>query len=83
MALANLSLRLIFMDNTKLTAENRTSILKQRFSQLFGGGSRTYQAPGRVNLIGEHTDYNSGFVMPAAIGFHTMVSIAPVQAGSW
>jgi galactokinase len=77
MALANLSLRLIFMDNTKLTAENRTSILKQRFSQLFGGGSRTYQAPGRVNLIGEHTDYNSGFVMPAAIGFHTMVSIAP------
>jgi galactokinase len=30
-----------------------------------------YKAPGRVNLIGEHTDYNDGFVMPAAIGYYT------------
>lgn len=35
-----------------------------------------FHAPGRVNLIGEHTDYNDGFVLPAAINFGTVVSIA-------
>jgi len=38
---------------------------------------RLYRAPGRVNLIGEHTDYNDGFVMPVAINFSTFVAIAP------
>jgi galactokinase len=35
------------------------------------------QAPGRVNLIGEHTDYNDGFVLPCAIRFGTLVAVAP------
>jgi galactokinase len=39
---------------------------------------RTFRAPGRVNLIGEHTDYNDGFVMPAAINFSTWVTVAPL-----
>ena len=39
--------------------------------------ARTYRAPGRVNLIGEHTDYNDGFVMPAAIGLSTFVTVSP------
>ncbi len=60
-----------------LAVENRTQALEQRFVQLFGESPRIYQAPGRVNLIGEHTDYNDGFVMPAAIGFYTRVAIAP------
>lgn len=34
-------------------------------------------APGRVNLIGEHTDYNDGFVLPAAIQYHTAIAAAP------
>jgi len=51
--------------------------LAQRFKQIFGGEPRIYRAPGRVNLIGEHTDYNDGFVMPAAIGFSAWVAIAP------
>src|SRR5713226_8179868 len=38
---------------------------------------RAYRAPGRVNLIGEHTDYNDGFVMPVAIDRHTSVSLEP------
>jgi galactokinase len=40
---------------------------------------RTFRAPGRVNLIGEHTDYNEGFVMPAAIDFSTWVQISPLE----
>ena len=51
--------------------------LIQRFENLFGRPPRIFRAPGRVNLIGEHTDYNDGFVMPAALGFSTDVAIAP------
>jgi galactokinase len=40
-------------------------------------GTVTYRAPGRVNLIGEHTDYNDGFVLPVAIDRFTTVTIAP------
>jgi len=50
--------------------------LSQRFEELFGTRPRIFRAPGRVNLIGEHTDYNEGFVMPAAVGFSTFVAIA-------
>ncbi|MFT6898331.1 MAG: galactokinase [Paraglaciecola sp.] len=38
---------------------------------------RHFQAPGRVNLIGEHTDYNDGFVLPCAINYHTLVAASP------
>ena len=41
--------------------------------------TRFFRAPGRVNLIGEHTDYNDGFVMPAAIDFYTWVRISPLD----
>lgn len=47
------------------------------FVEQFGySPSHTIQAPGRVNLIGEHTDYNEGFVLPCAINFQTLVSCA-------
>ena len=50
--------------------------LAQRFEKLFGSRPCVFRAPGRVNLIGEHTDYNDGFVMPAAVAFSTYVAIA-------
>src|SRR5580692_9672973 len=40
-----------------------------------------FAAPGRVNLIGEHTDYAEGFVMPAAIDFATLAGISPRTDG--
>jgi galactokinase len=53
--------------------------LADHFETVYGGRPRIYRAPGRVNLIGEHTDYSDGFVMPAAIGFSTYVAIAPTR----
>ena len=38
-----------------------------------------YQAPGRVNLLGEHTDYSGGFCMPAALSFNTIVAASPLK----
>ena len=51
--------------------------LQQKFRARFGTPAAIYRAPGRVNLIGEHTDYNDGFVLPAAIEFHCWVAVAP------
>jgi len=51
--------------------------LARRFNEQFGTPPKIFVAPGRVNLIGEHTDYNDGFVLPCAIGFAVRVAIAP------
>jgi galactokinase len=56
---------------------NKAHELLTAFRAHFGTGASVYRAPGRVNLIGEHTDYNDGYVLPAAIGFSCWVGIAP------
>jgi galactokinase len=48
--------------------------LKAAFSALYGSQPQVFSAPGRVNLIGEHTDYNEGFVLPMAIERRTYVA---------
>src|SRR2546421_8820379 len=72
---------------SQLPAEAKVSALKLRFVEVFGDGANSQGAsqrplhvarsPGRVNLIGEHTDYNEGFVMPMAIDLSTWVAIGP------
>lgn len=58
--------------------ESRIKTLDGVFTTLFGyAPSRHFQAPGRVNLIGEHTDYNDGFVLPCAIDYQTLVAVSP------
>ena len=51
--------------------------LHDRFREAFGGRPLLFRSPGRINLIGEHTDYNEGYVLPAAIGQSVYVAIAP------
>jgi galactokinase len=50
--------------------------LRRQFSQLFGKQALLVAAPGRVNLIGEHTDYNEGFVLPGAIDKKIYIAIS-------
>jgi galactokinase len=54
----------------------RAGDMLRDFQRLFGAGGRLYRAPGRVNLIGEHTDYNDGFVMPVALDLCVWVAAA-------
>jgi galactokinase len=56
--------------------ERAATELKENFRTLYSTDPVLVQAPGRVNLIGEHTDYNDGFVFPAAIEFQTQIAIA-------
>lgn len=54
-----------------------TQAVKASFKQVLNyQPSHIIQAPGRVNLIGEHTDYNDGFVLPCAINYQTVVAAA-------
>lgn len=53
-----------------------SQIVVEKFTQYFNASPElTVFAPGRVNLIGEHTDYNDGFVLPTAINFGTYISV--------
>ena len=51
--------------------------IKEKFKVLFGGECDVYASAGRINLIGEHTDYNGGYVLPGAIDKGIMAGIAP------
>lgn len=55
----------------------KTEELKKNFQETYGHHAQAvYFSPGRVNLIGEHTDYNGGFVFPCALSFGTYLLIA-------
>jgi galactokinase len=63
-----------------MSGDQQITDLRQSFSRQFPAhksAPRIFRAPGRTNLIGEHTDYNDGFVLPAAIDRATHLAIAP------
>ncbi|MCH5335699.1 MAG: galactokinase [Alistipes sp.] len=53
----------------------------QKFAEIFGEGARMFASPGRINLIGEHTDYNGGFVFPGAVDKGIVAAIRPNGTG--
>jgi len=62
------------MPNHDPSSEPIADALSKRFQRLHGTPPKIFRAPGRVNLIGEHTDYNDGYVMPIAIDLYTWVA---------
>lgn len=57
-----------------------TEKIHKKFTGLFGNGGTFYASAGRINLIGEHTDYNGGFVFPGAIDKVIMAEIKPNES---
>ena len=51
--------------------------IQEKFKSLFGKEGTLYMSSGRINLIGEHTDYNGGYVFPGAINFGIMAAVEP------
>ena len=49
--------------------------IQAKFKELFGEGGQLFMSSGRINLIGEHTDYNGGYVFPGAINYGIMAQI--------
>ncbi len=50
-----------------MTTTRKLEEIKSKYIELFSNNFSVYRAPGRINLLGEHTDYNDGFVLPASI----------------
>ncbi|HVF96080.1 MAG TPA: galactokinase family protein, partial [Flavisolibacter sp.] len=57
-------------------AETLSNTVKQRFRNRYKNSPLLVRSPGRVNIIGEHTDYNNGFVLPAAIDKAIYVAVS-------
>ncbi|MFD2512328.1 galactokinase [Pontibacter locisalis] len=57
-------------------------LIRNKFKDIFNLEPTLFRSPGRVNLIGEHTDYNDGFVLPAAINKEIFFAVAPTNTSS-
>jgi galactokinase len=65
-------------------SDNDVDLAARAFSEQHGRNPvGIWAAPGRVNLIGEHTDYNDGYVMPFALPHRVLIAAAPRQDGTW
>ncbi len=75
---------MIIYQRSPLIYSMNKEVLEKTFAEIYqpqGNKPRLYFAPGRVNLIGEHTDYNGGFVLPCAIQFGTWLIIRTTDDG--
>jgi galactokinase len=66
----------LFIFGVSKLAKMTVAELTERFEREFRVQPTIFSAPGRVNVIGEHTDYNDGFVLPTAIEFYTRIAIS-------
>lgn len=62
---------------------NSIDLMVAQFEVEFGSHPRCFSSPGRINLIGEHTDYNEGFVLPAAIDLNCLLAISQASDGKY
>lgn len=58
-----------------MDANEMAQAVRNRYETIFGEKPLIVRSPGRVNIIGEHTDYNEGFVLPAAIDKAAYVAV--------
>jgi galactokinase len=58
-----------------------STAVRRRYERLYGPDPVMIRAPGRVNLIGEHTDYNEGFVLPAAVDLEIVLAVGRNRTG--
>src|SRR5512140_3692730 len=64
-----------------MTLDQLAEHIAEQFAKTYGHPPRWIAAaPGRVNVIGEHTDYNDGFVLPMAIDRYTVIAAAPADS---
>jgi len=74
------SLQEVYGEDSALLAEQRAryAYAKRGFARQFGAPPEFYlRTPGRINLIGEHTDYNGGFVLPVALDRDVVLAVRP------
>lgn len=64
-----------------MNSSNTVRKVTVAFREQFGSVPAVFRSPGRVNLIGEHTDYNEGFVLPAAINRVIVLALSPRRDG--
>ena len=59
------------------SSESQAAAVTAEFRARFGAQPRLFRAPARVNVIGEYTDFNDGFVLPVAMQLYSWVAMAP------
>jgi galactokinase len=70
-------------DTVPRVSNDANALVEDFLARIGREPTGVWAAPGRVNLIGEHTDYNDGYVMPFALAHRVMIAAAPRHGGTW
>jgi galactokinase len=70
-------------DTVRRVSNDANALVEDFRARIGREPTGVWAAPGRVNLIGEHTDYNDGYVMPFALAHRVLIAAAPRQDGTW